>query len=109
MNERFQFSLLPSFDSGLFTIGDLRQLFSEALSQWPDNEETSRVRRQCGIIDSMTAKERQTPVLAVSHSRRLRIAVGAGATPSEVKELIRYYDQLAKVIRQMTYRHSDKH
>lgn len=108
MTRRFQFSFDENLESGLFTIDDLRLLLSEGLCLCPASEEVPRVRRACGIIDAMTARERQSPLLAISHSRRLRIAIGAGASPSEVIELIRYCDGLAKVVRQMAFRRHAK-
>lgn len=108
MPRRFQFSLSESLESGVFTIDNLRALMSEGLCACPNSEEAPRVRRACGIIDAMTAKERLSPSLALSHSRRLRIAIGAGASPLEVSELITQYDGLAKVVRQMAFRQNDK-
>lgn len=89
MSRRFQFSFSDKFLSGLFTIDDLRMLMSEGRDAYPDSEEAPRVRRACGIIDAMTAAERRNPSLTIAHSRRLRIAIGAGARPLEVSELIR--------------------
>jgi signal recognition particle subunit SRP54 len=108
MSPRFQFSLQPSLESGLFTIEDLRRLVAEGLRLVPLCDETPRMRRLCGIVDSMTAAERRNPSLVGSHSRRLRIAIGAGTAPSEVAEVIRHYERMAKVLRQMAFRRHDK-
>lgn len=108
MPTQFQFNFNEAIRSGLFTVDDLRLLLLEGLRRCPHSEEIPRVRRACGIIDAMTTKERQNPSLAISHSRRLRIAIGAGASPSEVSELIGQHDGLAKVVRQMAFRQIDK-
>jgi signal recognition particle GTPase len=100
MSRRIEFDL-QSLHSGVFTIDDLRRLLAEGLHLWPHNEEVTKVRRLCGIIDAMTAAERRRPSMVSAHSRRLRVAIGAGVAPSEVCELIRQFDGMAKVIRQM--------
>ncbi|HEX2667559.1 MAG TPA: signal recognition particle protein [Gammaproteobacteria bacterium] len=58
------------------------------------------LKRQIAIIDSMTAKERAKPDL-LNGSRRRRIAQGSGTQVQEVNRLIKQYDQLAQVMKQM--------
>jgi signal recognition particle subunit SRP54 len=58
------------------------------------------LKRQVAIIDSMTAKERAKPDL-LNGSRRRRIAQGSGTQVQEVNRLIKQYDQLAQVMKQM--------
>jgi signal recognition particle subunit SRP54 len=61
----------------------------------------AEVRRIQGIIDSMTPKERETPGL-IDISRRRRIAAGAGVDPSDVSGLIKQFDGMAAMIKQMS-------
>ncbi len=53
------------------------------------------------IILSMTPEERRRPEL-IKGSRRLRIAHGSGTNVQAVKQLIKQFDQMRKVMRQVT-------
>ena len=53
------------------------------------------------IILSMTPEERRHPEL-IKGSRRLRIARGSGTNVQAVKELIKQFDQMRKVMRQVS-------
>ncbi len=53
------------------------------------------------IILSMTVRERRHPEL-IKGSRRLRIARGSGTNVQAVKQLIKQFDQMRKVMRQVT-------
>ncbi|HEC96427.1 MAG TPA: signal recognition particle protein [Euryarchaeota archaeon] len=48
------------------------------------------------IIDSMTKKERENPSI-IRGTRITRIARGSGTTEEEVRELLKYYDQLKAI------------
>jgi signal recognition particle subunit SRP54 len=52
------------------------------------------------IMDSMTGSELDDPTL-ISGARIQRIARGAGATPDEVKELLKYYKMMQNAIKGM--------
>lgn len=58
------------------------------------------VKRIQGIIDSMTAAERRDPGL-IDISRRRRISAGAGVEPSEVSALVKQFDTMAAIYKQM--------
>jgi signal recognition particle subunit SRP54 len=62
-----------------------------------DEAEFDRIQ---AIILSMTAQERRHPEL-VNGSRRLRIAQGSGTNVHAVKQLIKQFDQMRKVMRQV--------
>ncbi|MGH8361999.1 MAG: signal recognition particle protein [Gammaproteobacteria bacterium] len=66
-------------------------------SQFGDRE----LRRQIAIINSMTPKERRRPDI-INGSRRRRIAMGSGTQVQEVNRLLKQYDQLGRVMKQMT-------
>ena len=53
------------------------------------------------IILSMTDEEREHPNL-INGSRRKRIAMGSGTTVEEVNRLLRQYDQMSKMIKQLS-------
>lgn len=59
------------------------------------------------IILSMTAKEREKPSI-INGSRRKRIAAGSGTTVEEVNKLLRQYDQMSKMIKQLTSQYGSK-
>ena len=52
------------------------------------------------IIGSMTPKERAEPSL-LNHSRKNRIAKGAGRNVSEVNQLIKQFAQMSKMMKMM--------
>ena len=52
------------------------------------------------IIGSMTPKERAQPEL-MNHSRRIRIAKGAGKSVEEVNQLIKQFEQMGKMMKMM--------
>jgi len=57
--------------------------------------------RLFGIIDSMTSDERRNPSKVIDQSRRRRIAAGAGVEPSEVNQLVKQFDGMADMMKQM--------
>ena len=52
------------------------------------------------IIGSMTPKERSEPAL-LNHSRKNRIAKGAGRKVEEVNQLIKQFNQMSKMMKMM--------
>ena len=60
------------------------------------------MRRLVGIIDSMTPDERRNPSKMIDQSRRRRIAAGAGVEPHEVNELVKQFDGMADMMKQMS-------
>ena len=54
-----------------------------------------------GVIDSMTADERRNPSRVIDQSRRRRIAAGAGVEPHEVNELVKQFDGMAAMMKEM--------
>ena len=53
-----------------------------------------------GIIDSMTTEERRNPKI-IDNSRRRRIAMGAGAEPQQVNDLIKSFTPMAEMMKAM--------
>jgi signal recognition particle subunit SRP54 len=58
------------------------------------------LRRQMGIIDSMTPRERRRPDI-IDNSRKRRIAAGAGVPLPEVNRLLKQFDQMQKTMKKM--------
>jgi signal recognition particle subunit SRP54 len=58
------------------------------------------IKRQIGIIDSMTPRERRRPDI-IDGSRKRRIATGAGVQLPEVNRLLKQFDQMQKTMKRM--------
>ena len=58
------------------------------------------LKRQMGIIDSMTPRERRRPEM-LDGSRRRRIAAGAGVQLPEVNRLLKQFDQMQKTMKKL--------
>ncbi|MBI3989542.1 MAG: signal recognition particle protein [candidate division NC10 bacterium] len=64
----------------------------------PDEKEFTRLE---AIIDSMTPKERQHPSI-IDGSRRRRIALGSGTSVAEVNRLLKQFEELNRLVKQLT-------
>jgi len=79
-------------------LGMIPGLSGHQLSQMKvDEREIDRVE---AIILSMTPEERRRPEL-IKGSRRLRIAKGSGTSVQAVNQLVKQFDQMRKLMRQM--------
>jgi len=58
------------------------------------------LKRQMGIIDSMTPRERRRPEM-IDNSRKRRIASGAGVPLPEVNRLLKQFDQMQKTMKKL--------
>src|ERR1700727_1142209 len=58
------------------------------------------VKRQMGVIDSMTPRERRRPEI-IDGSRKRRIGAGAGVPLPEVNRLLKQFDQMQKTMKKM--------
>jgi signal recognition particle subunit SRP54 len=78
-------------------IPGMGQMGMENLAGVDADEEVQRIQ---GMIDSMTPAERKDPAL-IDISRRRRIAAGSGVDPADVSGLVKQFDTMAGVIKQM--------
>jgi len=78
-------------------IPGLNQMGLDELGGIDADEEIKRIQ---GIIDSMTPDERSDPRL-IDISRRRRIASGSGVDPADVSGLVKQFDAMAAVVKQM--------
>lgn len=60
-----------------------------------------QLKRVEAIVCSMTTDERRRPEI-IGGSRRLRIAKGSGTTPQDVNQLLNQFQQMRKIIRQLS-------
>jgi signal recognition particle subunit SRP54 len=61
----------------------------------------SEMERFFGMIDSMTPEERRNPRV-IDQSRRRRIAAGSGVEPHAVNELVKSFDGMASMMKEMS-------
>ena len=84
-------------------LGSMKELMSHmpGMSEMPglDASEEDMQRLQ-GIIDSMTADERRNPD-KIDASRRRRIAEGSGTDPAEISQLIKQFNTVKPMMKQM--------
>jgi signal recognition particle subunit SRP54 len=66
----------------------------------PKNIDEKRISRAEAIVLSMTVAERRDPKL-INGSRRRRIAMGSGTSPSEVNQLLNQFFEMQKLMRRM--------
>jgi signal recognition particle subunit SRP54 len=91
-----QMKKMGSVKELLGKIPGLSQMSADLDSIDADGE----VKRIQGIIDSMTPDERKNPH-QIDISRRRRIAAGAGVDPSDISSLVKQYDAMAALVKQM--------
>ncbi|MGZ8992698.1 MAG: signal recognition particle protein [Burkholderiaceae bacterium] len=73
---------------------------AEAASQVNADDQEKQIRRTEGIINSMTAAERAKPDL-IKASRKRRIAAGSGVPVQEVNRMLKQFDQMQTMMKQM--------
>jgi signal recognition particle subunit SRP54 len=88
-------------------MGPVKELMGKipGLNQLPVNlddiDADGEVKRLQGIIDSMTPAERKNPHM-IDISRRRRIAEGSGVDPADVSSLVKQFDAMAALVKQMS-------
>jgi len=66
-----------------------------------DQANEKQMRRQIGVINSMTPRERQFPKI-INGSRKKRIAAGCGLTIQDVNRLLKQHTQMEKMMKKMS-------
>jgi signal recognition particle subunit SRP54 len=89
----------------IVNLGGLEQLLDKLPGVSPSqlaaaNFDPKQFRRQIGIIDAMTPRERRLPAI-IDGSRKRRIAAGAGLPVQDVSRLLKQHKNLAKTMKQM--------
>jgi len=90
----------------LLNMGGIEQLLDKLPGIKPEqlagaNFDPKQFRRQIGIIDAMTPRERRQPDL-IDGSRKRRIAAGAGLPIQDVSRLLKQHKQLTKTMKQLS-------
>jgi signal recognition particle subunit SRP54 len=71
------------------------------MSGMMDQFDEGEMERFFGMIDSMTPDERRNPRV-IDQSRRRRIAAGSGVEPHDVNELVKQFDGMASLMKEMS-------
>ena len=96
---------LAQFDQ-LKSMGNLEQLAGMIPGMKPGALKDAKIDENAlahteAIIKSMTKKEREHPEI-IQASRKIRIAKGSGTSVEEVNKLLKQFDQMKKMMKQMT-------
>jgi signal recognition particle subunit SRP54 len=93
--------------SQLQNMGGMAALLDKLPAQYQANAAAAagtanakNLKRQMGIIDSMTPRERKRPEM-IDNSRKRRIANGAGVPLPEVNRLLKQFDQMQKTMKKL--------
>jgi signal recognition particle subunit SRP54 len=89
----------------IVNLGGLEQLFDRLPGIKPEQLAAAKfdpkvIRRQIGIIDAMTPRERRHPAI-IDGSRKRRIAAGAGLPVQDVSRLLKQHKNLTKTMKQV--------
>ncbi len=82
-------------------LGMLPGMDRKLLDQVDTEENAKRMLHIEAIIQSMTKKERQNPKI-IGASRKVRIAKGSGTRVQDVNQLLKQFEQMQKVMKQLT-------
>jgi signal recognition particle subunit SRP54 len=90
----------------MLNMGSMEQLLEKLPGVTPEALSSAKLdpkllRRQIGIIDAMTPRERRQPAL-IDGSRKRRIAAGAGLPVQDVSRLLKQHRQIAKTMKRIT-------
>jgi len=95
-----QFEQMRKMGSMKDILGMLPGVSGKVTDEQLDDSEKV-INKNMAIIRSMTQRERKNPSI-LNASRRKRIAAGSGTTVPEVNQLIKQYEQSAKLMKQMS-------
>ncbi len=82
-------------------IGMMPGVDKKALDQINDADSEKKLRRTEAIIQSMTPKERANPKI-IAASRKIRIAKGSGTRVQDVNELLKQFEQMRQMMKQLS-------
>lgn len=82
-------------------LGMLPGLDKKAMEQINAEESEKKLRHTEAIIRSMTPEERRKPQI-IAASRKVRIAKGSGTRVQDVNELLKQFDQMKKMMKELS-------
>ena len=105
MKNKFDLEDLLTQMNQIKNMGSLKSIISKipGVSQKINDADLDdrQVDRLCAIILSMTPKERQKPEI-INSSRKKRIAAGCGMKVEDVNSLLRRFEQMRKMMKQLS-------
>ena len=82
-------------------LGMIPGLNMKAMKSFDEDESEKRLTRIEAMINSMTFKERDDPLI-INGSRKKRIAAGSGTSVQEVNRLLKDFDNIRRMFKMMT-------
>ncbi len=82
-------------------MGMIPGVDKKALDQINEAESERKMKRTEAIIQSMTKKERENPKI-IAASRKVRIAKGSGTRVQDVNELLKQFEQMKQMMKQLS-------
>ncbi len=82
-------------------LGMMPGVDKRALDQINDADSEKKLKRTEAIIQSMTPKERENPKI-IAASRKIRIAKGSGTRVQDVNELLKQFEQMRQMMKQLS-------
>jgi len=82
-------------------LGMMPGIDKKALDKVDEADSERRMKRTEAIIRSMTPQERHNPKI-IAASRKVRIAKGSGTRVQDVNELLKQFDNMRQMMKQMT-------
>ncbi|MBR5809137.1 MAG: signal recognition particle protein [Clostridia bacterium] len=82
-------------------LGMVPGIDKKALDKVDEADSERKMKRTEAIIQSMTPKERQNPKI-IAASRKIRIAKGSGTRVQDVNELLKQFEGMRQMMKQMT-------
>ncbi|MDD6214277.1 MAG: signal recognition particle protein [Firmicutes bacterium] len=82
-------------------IGMMPGIDKKAMEKINASDSEAKMRRTEAIIQSMTPAERENPKI-IAASRKVRIAKGSGTRVQDVNELLKQFDQMKQMMKQLS-------
>jgi signal recognition particle subunit SRP54 len=95
MEQMISMGGLGSILSKMPGMGNMAKIASQQISD-------DKLKQICVLIDSMTQKERHFPDLLKQPSRAKRVTKGSGRNPKELKQLLKDFEKMRKMMQQFS-------
>ncbi len=96
-----QFKQIKKLGSFSQILGMLPGIDKKMIEQVDTEENEKRMKHIEAIIQSMTKEERQKPSI-IGANRKIRIAKGSGTRVQDVNQLLKQFEQMQKMMKQLT-------
>ncbi len=96
-----QFKQIRKLGSISSILGMIPGVDAKMLENVDSEENEKKLKHTEAIVQSMTMKERTNPKI-IGASRKVRIAKGSGTTVQEVNQLLKQFEQMQKMMKQLS-------